>query len=269
MHESSSHTAGSYDSIPDFGTLYDAVPAYGARGDVSFYVDEARGAQGRVLELGCGTGRVLIAMARAGAQVTGLDASAAMLARCRARIAAEDPGVQARVEVHQADARTFSLAHRFALVVAPFRIFQHLTRIDDQLACLAAISRQLAPGGRLIFDVFNPSFAHLVKDRTMEVEDTPPQAMPDGRIIRRAYRVPRVRWVDQVSETEIIYYVAPRAGEPEQRHVQAFEMRWYLRAELEHLLARAGFRIDAIRGDFDGAPLTDSSPEMIVSAVRD
>lgn len=268
MHDSSRPIAGSYDSIPDFGALYDAVPAYGARGDISFYVDEARGAEGRVLELGCGTGRVLLAMARAGAEVTGLDASAAMLARCRARIAAEDPGVQARIEVHQADARAFSLADRFALVIAPFRIFQHLTRIDDQLACLAAISRHLEPGGRLTFDVFNPSFAHLVKDRTMEVEDTPRLAMPDGRTVRRAYRVLRVRWVDQVSETEIIYYVAPRVGEPELRHVQAFEMRWYLRAELEHLLARAGFRIDAIHGDFDRAPLTDSSPEMIVSAVR-
>ena len=268
MQTSSGATMMPYESIPDFGTLYDAVPAYGARGDVRFYAEEARQAGGRVLELGCGTGRVLLAMARAGAQVTGVDASGEMLARCRTMIALEDPEIQARVHVHQADARDFSLAHRFALVVAPFRIFQHLTEIEDQRRCLAAISRHLEPGGRLVFDVFNPNFTYLVRDRTTEVEDTPRMRMADGRTLRRTFRVTRVRWLEQVSDTELIYFVAPHDGGPEQRYVQAFGMRWYLRAELEHLLARAGFQIDATYGDFDRSPLTEASPEMVVSASR-
>ena len=261
-------TAHSYDAIPDFGALYDAVPVYGTRGDVAYYAEEASRTDGRVLEIGCGTGRVLFPMARAGAHVTGIDASAEMLRRCTARLEDEDETVRARVEVQQADARDFSLTGRFALIVAPFRVFQHIAAIEDQLRCLSAISRHLAPGGRLVFDVFNPFFTHLVKDRSTETEDTPRLTLPDGRTLRRAFRVTRVRWIDQVSDTELIYYVAAREGAEERRYVQAFGMRWYLRAELEHLLARAGFRIEHVHGGFDRTPHTDTSPEMIVTAVR-
>ena len=269
MSLSTATTAASYDAIPDFGDLYDAVPVYRTRGDVAFYVEEARSAGGPVLELGCGTGRILLPIARAGIEVTGIEGSTAMLARARAMLEREDADVRARATLHQGDARDFTLGRRFALIIAPFRILQHLTTIDDQLSCLAAIGRHLEPNGRLVFDVFNPHFSYLVRDRTAETEDTPRLTLPDGRTMRRASRVLRVRWHDQVSETELVYYVAPRAGAEEARFVQSFEMRWYLRDELTHLLARAGFRIDAFYGNFDRSPLTEPSPEMIVSARRD
>ena len=264
-------SAPSCDLAPDLGLWYDSVPAYGTRPDVRFYVEEAAGAAGPVLGLGCGTGRVLLPMARAGATVVGLDGSAAMLDRCRAALAAEPAAVRARVTVVHGDARDFDvrdLAGRFALVVAPFRLFQHLVTVADQLGCLAAVARHLAPGGRLAFDVFNPHFAALAADRSREQEDTPERRLPDGRGLRRTVRIPRVRWTEQVSETEIAYYVAERPGAPPTRHVQAFDMRWYLRAELTHLLARAGFRVDAVYGDFGRAPLTDASPEQVVCATR-
>jgi hypothetical protein len=77
-----------------------------------------------------------------------------------------------------------------------------------------------------------------------------------------------VRWTEQVSETELIYYVTePGESEP-RRFVQRFDMRWYLRAELIHLLARAGFSVQTINGDFDASALTDESPEMVVVAVK-
>ena len=262
-------TSASYDSIPDFGVVYDAVPAYESRGDVAFYVEEAMRQRGPVLELGCGTGRILLAMARAGASVTGIDGSESMLARCRSKVAAEQPDVRARIDVRLGDGRAFTLGSTFGLVVAPFRMLQHLTTIEEQLSCLAAVGRHLAPGGRFVFDVFNPNFAMLLKDRTPEQEDTPSTLLPDGRTLRRAFRIRKVRWTEQVSETELIYYLAPHLAGAESRHVQAFDMRWYLRAELEHLLARAGFRIEAIHGGFDRRPHDDASPEMIVSATRD
>ena len=147
-------------------------------------------------------------------------------------------------------------------MIAPFRVFQQLTTIDDQLAFLAAVRRHLAPGGRFTFDVFNPNFAALTRADGVEREDTPEQPLPDGRSFRRAARVTRVRWLDQVSEIELVYYVSA------QRFVQAFEMRWYSRAELLHLLARAGFRIREMYGDFTRARLVDESPEQVVCAER-
>ena len=131
----------------------------------------------------------------------------------------------------------------------------------------AAVARHVAQGeGRFIFDVFNPTFAKLVEADGQEREDTPEQRLPDGRSFRRTARVARVRWVDQVSETELIYYVSAKAGATPERFVQAFEMRWYLHAELVHLLARAGFRVRAVYGDFSRGPLADGSPEQVVCA---
>ena len=260
-------TAASYDSIPGFGALYDAMPAYDARGDVSFYVAEAMRHGAEVLELGCGTGRILLPMARAGARVVGIDGSEAMLERCRAKAADERPDVQARIDVRLGDTRDFNLGETFPLVIAPFRVMQHLATVPDQLRCLASVARHLAPGGRFIFDVFNPSFAMMVKDRTAEFEETSTIPLADGRTMRRTIKVGRVRWAEQVSETELIYYVAPSPGAGETRYVQAFDMRWYLRAELEHLLARAGLRIESVFGNFDRSAHGDASPEMIVTAV--
>jgi len=263
----------SYDSVPDFGALYDEVPAYVARTDVGFYLAEAERhapSGGAVLDLGCGTGRLLLPLVRAGYAVTGVDRSAAMLARCREKLAKEATETRARASLHEGDVRDFAVPSPggagFGLAIAPFRIVQHLTTTADQLQCLATIKRHLAPGGHFAFDVFNPSFALMVKDRSAEVEDTPERQLADGRFFRRTFRVVRVHWVEQVNEVELIYYV--RAGDQVTRVVQAFEMRWYNVAELEHLLARAGFQVDAMYGDSDCGPLRDDSPEIVVVARR-
>jgi SAM-dependent methyltransferase len=131
----------------DMGRLSDTVD------DIPFYVDLARQAaeQGHaVLELGCGTGRVTIPMALAGADVTGLDSSPAMLDIARAK--AEGAGIS--VQWVEGDIAHFDLGERFGLVVIPFRSFLHLTRDDEQTGCLAAIHRHLTAGGRLALNFY-------------------------------------------------------------------------------------------------------------------
>jgi len=251
-----------YDDIPDFGLLYDSVPLYAARRDVGFYVAEAKAAGGQVLELGCGTGRILLPIARAGCTIAGVDSSSQMLARCKEKLAAEAATVQARVMLQQRDIRDFALGAKYALIIAPFRVVQQLARIDDQLRFLAAVAHHLAPTGRFVFDVFNPRFDALTSADGVEREDTPELRLADGRTLRRGARVTRVRWVDQVTETELIYYVGDK------RYVQAFDMRWYLAAELQHLLARAGFTVRAMYGDFARSALVDASPDIVTIAER-
>ena len=257
-----------YDAFPDLPVIYDSVPAYVARRDVDFYVDEAKDAGGDVLEVGCGTGRILLPIARSGRAIEGLDASPAMLDRCRKKLREEPNAVQRRVTLHRGDARSFDIGRQFALVTAPFRVVQHLTTVDDQLGFLNSAARHLAPGGKLVFDVFNPNFAALLSADGVEKEDTPNTTLPDGRSFRRTGRVVGVRWIDQVSEIELIYYISGKRGEPVERRVMSFDMRWFLRAELVHLLARAGFRVRSFYGDFDRSALTDKSPEQIVCAER-
>ena len=257
-----------YDAFPDLPVIYDSVPLYVNRRDVHFYVDEARSAGGRVLEVGCGTGRILLPIARSGHTIEGLDSSPQMLARCEAKLRAESDAVRGRVTLHEGDARSFDLRRRFELVIAPFRVVQHLTTIDAQLGFLSSVAKHLAPGGRFAFDVFNPYFAKLVSADGKEREDTPDTPLEDGRSFRRSARVSGVRWIDQVSEVELIYYISTEPGGKAERHVQAFDMRWFLRAELVHLLARAGFEVRSIYGDFDRSPLKETSPELIVCAER-
>ena len=156
-----SSQAETYDSLEDLGLLYDHVGGYNERGDIGFYVNEAARVDGPILELASGTGRVLIPIARTGKRIVGVERSRQMLDRCREKVAAEPAAVRDRIALHEADMRDFAIGERFAAAIIPFRPMQHLSSIDDQLSCLDAIRRHLVPGGRLIFDVFNPDFVRI------------------------------------------------------------------------------------------------------------
>src|SRR5262245_49105001 len=127
-----------YASIAD---LYDHVTLYRDRPDIAFFVDAAVHAGGPVLEIGCGTGRVLVPTARAGVEIVGLDMSPQMLGICRLRLSSESPAVQEKATLAHADMRRFDLGRAFTLVTIPFRPFQHLLTVDDQLACLSCIRK--------------------------------------------------------------------------------------------------------------------------------
>jgi SAM-dependent methyltransferase len=253
--------------VEGISELYDSVTLYRNRPDVDFYVEEARAYGGKILELGSGTGRVLIPVARLGKQITGVDSSPRMLAQCQIRLDQEPPDVRDRVSLVQADMRELDLSDRFSLAMIPFRPFQHLIAVSHQIAALQAIHRHLEPGGRLVFDVFNPNIGYLLEDRRDEREDTAEVELPHNRSFRRTARVAAVHIVDQYSEAELIYYVRESDGTT-QRFVHGFSMRWYWLYEVEHLLARCGFRLGAVFGDFNRSPLTDVSPEMIFIAER-
>ena len=193
--------------------LYDYVVPYATRGDVEFFVEESRAAKGSILEVGCGTGRVLIPTARAGLTIVGLDYSAAMLTRCRAKLEEEPADVRARVELHEGDMRDFALGQRFALVTIPFRPFQHLLTVDDQLACLTSIHRHLEPGGRLILDLFNPSLDYLANRPVGEVlPEGPPVDLPDGRRLERHFCIKAKDRFTQVNDVELLYDVTNSDG---------------------------------------------------------
>jgi SAM-dependent methyltransferase len=139
--------ASGYDHAAFIPEFYDHIVPYATRADVRFYVEAARECGGPVLELGCGTGRILVPTARAGVEIAGLDASEGMLDACRRRLRAEPPEVQGRVSLHRGDLRDFDLARAFRLVTIPFRPFQHLITVAEQLACLGAIRLILTSTG--------------------------------------------------------------------------------------------------------------------------
>jgi SAM-dependent methyltransferase len=238
------------------------------RPDVTFYVEAARTGGGPVLELGCGTGRVLIPTARAGIEIVGLDASPQMLAVCRGRLQQEPPDVQARVRLLEGDMRRFTVDRTFRLATIPYRPFQHLLTVSDQLACLRSIHQHLADEGRLVFDIFNPSLDVLVKKPVGEEFDADPEFLMDdgGRVLLRAKIVSHERFT-QVTRHELIYYISHPDGRSE-RLVYAFSMRNTFRFEAEHLLVRAGFDIERLYGDFDRSPYGSKYPGELIFIAR-
>jgi SAM-dependent methyltransferase len=262
-------SSGGYEDAPWLPEMYDFVPAYAGRPDVDFYVRYATEAGGPVLELGCGTGRVLIPTAQAGCELVGLDLAQNMLARCREKLRAQPTEVRSRVRLVQGDMREFDLGRTFALITTPFRPFQHLITVEDQMACLSCVRRHLSAGGRFILDLFHPHPEKLNNPALhAEQEDTAAVVLPDGRKLRRTYRIVAFHRAEQYSDVELIYYVTNPDGRTE-RLVHGFPFRYLFRYEVEHLLARAGFRVAELFGGFDRSSLRDDSPEMIFVAVKE
>lgn len=251
---------------PFLADTYDHIPPYVARPDKDFYVECARAAKGKTLELGCGTGRILIPTAAAGCDIVGLELSPHMLAKCEQKLRNQPREVQARVRLVQGNMTGFELGETFSLITAPFRSFQHLLTGEQQLACLGCVHRHLAAGGRFILDVFQVDLRWM-KVMEEEFEDFPETTLPDGRRLRRTVRTAGVHWAEQYNDVELIYYVTHPDGRQE-RVVQALPLRYFFRYEVEHLLARCGFRVAERFGDFDQSPLGDDSPEMIFVAEK-
>ncbi|MFQ6041952.1 MAG: class I SAM-dependent methyltransferase [Candidatus Poribacteria bacterium] len=259
---------GGYEDQSFIAELYDFIPGYAKRPDLGFYLEFSRSAGGKILELGCGTGRILIPTAVAGCRIVGLDISEYMLARCLAKLQRQPKEVAERARVIQGNMTNFELNETFSLITTPFRTFQHLISVSDQLACLRRANRHLTMGGKLILDLFQTNPRRMFDPvYTKESEDFPEVELPDGRKFRRTHRVVAFHRAEQYNDIEMNYYVTYPDGRTE-RLVQFFPFRYFFRYEVEHLLARCGFRVAELFGDFDKSPLVDASPEMIFVAEK-
>jgi SAM-dependent methyltransferase len=247
--------------------LYDAR-AQGVPGDVAFFSDLAATAcrDGLpALELACGTGRVAIPVARQGVHVVGLDASEAMLARAREKSAG-----MSTVRWVCGDMKAFRLEERFGLIYVPYRSFQHLLTVEDQLACLACVRAHLAPGGRFALDIFNPSITAIAEwlgpKRGAIAQRAEEYAHPATGRRTKGWETRVYRLAEQRNEVAFIDEQLDDDGAVVTRRYSEFVLRIIYRFEMEHLLARAGFEVEALYGDCEGSELTDASPELVFVA---
>jgi SAM-dependent methyltransferase len=245
----------------DFAASYDAQ--YGIHrdpsGDGDFYLQLARRAEGAVLELGCGTGRVLSPIAAEGIECVGIDTSAAMLDQARAK------GVPPNLRYEQADARSFDLGgRRFGLIFSAFRAFQHLYTVADQLACLSRVRAHLAPGGRWAFDVFNPDLALLAEGEIAERQDI--EWRSDGRLMRRFVAL-EYRTEDQIAVARMRVETWSDMAKLSETSTEIC-LRWFHRYELEHLLERSGFSVVGQFGDFKETPIGQGPDLIFVAEAR-
>lgn len=261
----SANSSQEYAGVAD---LYDHVVPYRTRPDVDFFVEAAQTSGGPVLEVGCGTGRILIPIARAGIDIVGLDLSGHMLQVCRKSLFYEPETVQSRVRLIQADMRNFDLAQTFKLVTVPFRPFQHLNTVEDQLSCLQSIRRHVAEDGKLILDLFNPFLQALVADNLgQEFGEEPEFTCPDGRRVIRRHKTVARDYANQIIHVELIYNVTHLDGR-EERLVQSASLRYLFRFEAEHLLARCGFEVEHVFADYDKSPYGSKYPGELIFVAK-
>ena len=255
---------GGYDDCEFVADFYDAMYNQARPQDIGFFVDCSKKSGGRTLEVGCGTGRVLIPTAVSGCEITGLDLSPHMLRMCRQKLDKQPRDVKQRVKLIEGNMTDFDTDEKYQLVTIPFRPFQHLVTVEEQKACLNCIRRHLVPRGQLVFDVFNPNFERLISNPryTQETVDLPETKMQDGRKLRRNSRMAGFHRDRQYNDIELIYYITYPDGRTD-KFVQAFPMRYFFRYEMEHLLELCEFRLVDLFGDFDKSAYSGDSPEMI------
>jgi SAM-dependent methyltransferase len=248
-HEYPEFVARFYDVV--YGSVRDGV-------DNAYYLRRALMSSGPVLELGVGTGRLFASALERGADVYGVDVSATMVERLRSKL---EPRHHDRVFV--ADAVTMRLDRRFQLVLAPFRMLSHVLGVGDQLRLLANVHDHLLPGGELVFDVYVPS-PRILAEGLRGALDFEGEYAP-GRSLRRTSSV-EADVVNQIAHVAMTF-VWNEEGE-EKRADWSFDLRFFHRFELEHLVARSPLELLSIHGDFKEGPLRSGSRDFVVVCRR-
>jgi SAM-dependent methyltransferase len=247
----------------DDGDVYDLM-AHDCTYGRDFYVDLARQARGPVLDVACGTGRILLPCLRAGVDIEGLDLFEAMLRTLRAKAAALGLSPQ----LHQADMSDFSLPRRFALVMIPFNAFIHNLTQATQISCLQRCLEHLVPGGELVFDTFFPSLEYLATpSNTRVLEGEIPH--PETGQPMRMYDTRTLDLVAQVQYSLNELQILGADGTVQMTHRSEVRGRYFFKHEMELLLRVAGFARWEIHGDFDGRTLTREQDAMVVRASNE
>ncbi len=248
-------------SYPDFiARFYDVIyDKIRSEADMKFYLGQMQQANGPVLEAGCGTGRLFMEARKLGVDVYGIDISPSMVEVLHGKLEPEE-----RKRVRVADLIRLDLGEYYSLIIAPFRVFSHIITPGDQLSALESVYRHLKPGGTFIFDLYVPDH-RMLAEGIQRYNDFTGEYAP-GKKIRRFVQMHAdpIRQVSHVN-MEIIW----DGDHGEQREDWWFEMRYYFRYELEHLIQRSPLRLEKILGDFSGNELNALSREFILICKKD
>jgi SAM-dependent methyltransferase len=229
--------------------------------DLDMYRNFAELSGGRILELACGSGRVLLPLAQDGYAVTGVDTSAAMLAIARDRL--QESGMSGRVTLVQQDVSALNLAHKFRLAFIALGSFGHIATRKTQQLTLAAVRAHLSPGGTFIIDISNAD-ARYMEGLGNHVLHQGTWRRDDGTLL--------THFVSPTSATDshllelTHFYDQHNQGGTVQRTTVTTHLYLFERSEIELLLEQAGFVVKDAYGDYDLGPYQLESPRMICIA---
>lgn len=248
----------------DAAKYYDLC--YQREDDIPFYLQRVPGPSARVLELGCGTGRVLVPLVKRCGYIHGIDCSEAMLTQCEEKLlAAGIPTSHAVVEA--GDIANLNLGTTFDLIIAPYRVMQNLETDAEVEGFLSGIANHLAPDGMCILNVFMPNAnPETLNTRCNKDERFDQEVLIDGERVVCTYRTPCVTSEPLVLYSDLIY--RRYAGdELVDEAVLSIAMRCYYPDEFLALIEGHGFRVVEKWGGYAGETYCEGS-ELVVAFTR-
>jgi SAM-dependent methyltransferase len=249
-----------YDIVARF---YDAENA-DKTDDIDFYKELASEYDDPILDVGCGSGRVVLPLAQAGHTVYGIDNNAPMLRLARRKVA-QAPDAYSTLTLHEVDVLSDDLPGvQFGMVLLTYNMLMHFHEQHEQLKLLRRLRGTIADDGVLVLDLPNagemfatPDTDYLSLERTFIEPESGHMVMQQATsTLDRATQFMRVVWVyDEITGDGVVKRtVAPKV------------FRYFFPYEVQLLLKMTGFRVDNLYGDVDGSPFQDGSPRMLVLA---
>lgn len=237
-------------------------------GDVRWYCERYGEADGPILELGVGTGRIALRAARAGARIVGLDLSETMLAQAAERRAALPKKAQGNLSLVRGDMRRFAFADPFAVISCPFNAFQHMYTREDAEACLEGVRRHLLPDGLFLLDVLMPDLDYLSRPAFKTFAGVKFKHPRHGCHFTYAEQT-AFDMASQLNQMRFLYERADPAEEGPASYSVQLSHRYFFPQELEALLHYNGFKVLCHYGDFElGELRADCESQVLICKLR-
>jgi SAM-dependent methyltransferase len=226
--------------------------------DETYFLRQIAKFGGKTLEIGAGTGRLFSQALKDGADIYGLDVNSKMIAKAKEKITPEH-----HHRLYIQDAVTMQLPHRFALILAPFRVFSHVIDVEDQIRFLNRVHEHLEPGGRFIFDLYVPDLG-ILRSGIHEQVDFDDEYEKGKRLVRIISS-----HSDMASQTSNVRMKLKWDEDGQKREAEwSFLMRFFFRYELEHLIRLSNLKLEAVYGDYGENPVHKDSKDFVLVCSR-
>jgi SAM-dependent methyltransferase len=246
----------------NYGPASKYYDLFGSKDDVAFYQESALEHDGRALELGVGTGRVALELARAGVHVLGIDRSEFMLRVAREKLAQEPVSVRKRVVLRNADIRNFKLGTRFPFVYSPSATLEHCLTEKDRRNCFRCVFDHLKSNGVFVFDVSQLAMDSPASSWWIDRAE----ANSETEVVRSIFSKKNIE--SQVVHVNLFFDVYKK-GRLIERYHEFGEAAIMAKEEVESMLKEVGFKLRAVYGDFNKSEYKKESSKIVFVAVKE
>lgn len=230
---------------------------FGQKNDLDFYKELALQSRGTALELGVGTARVAIPLARAGIRVVGIDNSDHMLRVAKQKLAKEPPLVRNHVVLKKGDMRNFELKKSFSFIYIPASTFDHCITVEDQLRCLNCFHKHLEDGGRFAFDL-----EQVAAEKPKASWGIDRKELGKGKMVVRSWFTKRDK--NKCISSLNLFYDVYKNGKLMERYHEYGEVAMISKEEIIDMLEERAFKIEAIYGDFEKSKYQKESQKIVL-----